>query len=233
MPIKRRYTRRRGRRYTRRRRGRYTLYKTVRQVKKLKNAVETKKFQIQDTTPDIDNASWDIDLLNAIPLGGDRNDRNGASVLMKSGLIRAELISSAATPANLRFCVFLWKNSYDNLSPSETELFDMTDSGGTAISPITNVSKNWANRYNCRTLKDFTLSMGAREKDDTNDSNAMSSPLTKQFTLRFPINYKTVWGRNAGGSSMQQGRILFCYANAHGTSTVQIRYSSTIYYEDN
>lgn len=230
MPYRRRYKRKR--RYTRKRRRGITLGKTVRAVKRLKNAIETKRFQIQLTTADIDNVSWDITQVNSIPQGDGRNDREGGSVFMKRLSIRGELISSGVNPGNLRFVVFLVKDTIDSVTPIEGDVFEVTDSGGTAVLPI-NMFKRWDQRYNIRTLMDKHMQVGCRQKDDTNDSNAIGGgPLTRSFHWTMPVNFKATWGRNSAGAGQGSGRLLFCYCNAHGTSDVQIRWSSVVYYTD-
>ena len=228
MPYRKSYRRGYRRRYRRRRK--FTLYKTVRAVKRLKNARETKRFAVKGATTDISNTAWDITQINNIPQGDTRHERDGASAWAKSVTIRQSfLVQDAGQPGMIRVVIAWVSYTPEGLGLIENELFEGTDSGGTNITPVILKNKNYASRRNIHFVYDKVHPMGMR--DNAQDSAA--GPLTKQIVKNIRLNKKMIWGRNASGSGQQQGRLFLCYVNNFGTSTIQTDWQTILYYQDN
>ena len=220
----------------RRRRGRYTLRKTVRQVKRLKNAQERKIYTDNNTIASIGNSSWNVQNLNAIAVGDGRMQRNGDAIMMKYLHIQGILtvVPESTIPAHVRIVVFLVKNDLSNNTGliDESELFDTIDEAGAVIVPTMLTPKNWANRYNIRTLYDVTHDLGAIANGTENFVWATGN-VSKTFHVRVGVNSQAQWIRNGTGNQKTKGLLVMAACTSSAGSAIQLRYMSRLTYTDN
>lgn len=229
MPYRRRRYRRRRRRYGRKRK-RITLRKTARAVYRLKNAVEHKAIHYQTTFSDISHTAWNIDDLQLVTLGTERDDRIGDQAFMKNLNMHIEFtyVGDNNLGTMCRTVVFLVKKNLSGGSITATELFELNDAVGTAITPVMNVFKNWTNRYNIRTLYDKTHNFGPRSI--VTDQTYAGGYHTKFVDLAIPVNYKQVYAKS--GTAKREGILLFCFITNSSGSNLQIRYAHRVTYTD-
>jgi len=230
MPYRRSYRRRTRRMpYRRYKRKRVTLRKTARIVKRLRNAVEVKNHDRRETIANIGTTPV-IRLLNGQDVGDDDDQYIGRSYFVKGLQFHGILRNTGAATSQVRISLVYWKKSVTGNTVTYNDIYEDTDSAGLTVANTVKM-KNYANRFNCRILRQRVFNFGFTENSTTTDQSfgRAAGPLTQHFSWYVPINRKFIDDSTTG---LKDGQLILTAVDQHSGTTMAFTYCSRVTYTD-
>lgn len=175
--------------------------------------VEFKKYDADSST----STSGNVILFNGIAQGDSDQTRDGNSVLMKSWLLRGNIVSNAsAVSTRVRLVFFMDKQQIGDTAPSQSDILD--PDLNQLVAPLNN-----------QTVGRFTI---LADKRFSINQMVASQSVSREFSFFFNLG-KHARFNGTTGADIQKNGIYMLVVHDQSTNVPNILYSSRLKYVDN